>query len=199
MRYYIIIAFFVILVNIMAQPFPKLQTGPTPHAPNQKPPFSAYAVWDVAGDYSAYYQKYLNNTKILEDEHFSEKVLVSKTPQCTTYDLVFTHWLIGELFRLREQHYFGQSNGQALGLSHVLDAQTTVKVWVVKKFLRAETKDSWVGDNFNHLDVYIAFLEIAPQRTRLYYQIAIDADERRTLQSALQEAKDGLQNIYNLK
>lgn len=189
----------LLLPIIFSQPFPTLTFGPTPNMPNKVPPFSGYAVLDIPGNYTAHYTKYVNNTKILEDEHFDEKKLVSKTPQCTTYDLIFSHSIVGELFRLREQHYAMKGNGQSLGIAHVLSPQTTTNVWIVKKFLRQETKSSWVGDHFKYLDSYIMFIELDPQHTRLYYQIAISADERNLLFEVIEEAKKGVRNIYALK
>ncbi len=194
------IVFFLVIPIAFGQPFPKIVVAPTPGVANEHPPFSAYAVQDVAGDYEYYHDLYMQNTERLEDDHFDRKINVLIGKKRSVIQLVFTHWLAGELFRLQEEHQKLEVDPRTIGLSHIArDLGSLTQLWEVKKYLMKDTKSGWVGDNFIHLEVYIAFIQLPGNRTRIYYQIAVDAQDRQTLQASSDEAKTGLENILRCK
>ena len=166
---------------------------------NKKPPFCAYGMVDVKGNYEKYYQAYKNNTKALEDDHFDEKVEKLKGKKSVTYQLIFRHWLIGELFRIQEVHKkMDNAKWWIISENLVFKGKKNASLWFIKKELLKKTKSGWVGSKFKHLVVNIAFVEMSNNQTRIYYRMEIDAKEKRTLKATKNEVYKGINNILKL-
>jgi hypothetical protein len=174
---------------------------PLPSVVNEKEArYAAYAVVDVDGNYEDYYKAYKQNTKSLEDEYFSRKVTIFEKESSACYQLLFTQWFIGELFRLQEDHE-KQTNSKLAIISRNLafEGQKEATLWKVQKYLLPKTKSSWVGEKFRYLDAYIAFIDMGKGRTRIFYRMALDAHERRSVKAVEQEAREGIANILKCK
>ena len=162
--------------------------------------YSAYGVVDVHGDYRNYHQLYQSNTEKLEDDHFSRKVALLRSKTTVHYDLIFTHWLIGEIFRLREEHVkIERSRLAVISRRFTFDGRDAASMWKVRKYLRTDTKSSWVGDRFRYLDIYIAFIDMGTNRTRIFYRMILDAEDKRNQQAVNDEVRSGIANILKCR
>ncbi len=194
------VSFLLFNMLLFGQSIGNITVGTPPGVSNQKPPFCAYSVADIAVSFEEMHNRYLRNTKKLEDEHYDETVLAEESENSVTYQLVFTHWLAGELFRLEEIHTkWKNTSASKLKIDHILPNNPNINAWTIEKTLMKSTKNSWVGDKFNELDIYIIFVELQPKLTRIYYQIAVDAEERRTLEASKKAARNGITDILNCK
>ncbi|NUM34958.1 MAG: hypothetical protein HUU50_10470 [Candidatus Brocadiae bacterium] len=181
----------------------KIFVYPWPSFANTSAPFCVYGLVDAPGDYEEYYLAYRENTSKIEDDHYKRKEKVAQEGEKTTYHLVFTHWVIGELFRLEEIHEkVAVDSGpmmQIVSYSLSYPGLQKTNLWMVRKCLLEKSKSSWVGDKFKHLQIEIAFINMGQNRTRIYLRMELDAEGKRSLEKVEQEAFKALANILQCK
>ncbi len=162
---------------------------------------SAFGLVDVHENYEQIYYAYRNNTKLIEDDHFSKKVTISQKTQKNffQYQLIFRHWFVGELFRLEEKHQklFAQ---KWWGLNREIAFPNPEKadMWLIHKYLMPETKDSWVGDNFKYMRIELRFMDLGENKTRLYFHIVVDSKGNRTLEEVKGTVRGAIQTILDI-
>lgn len=173
---------------------------PFPEHPNKELPFFAYAMADVEGNYEDYFNTYKNNTKALEDKHYKRTETISQEKDKTTYQLVFTHWLVGELFRFEEVHTkLPKSQGWMIRKTLAFEGKEEAPIWLVTKKLMKETKSKRVGDDFKHMEMTLSFIDMGENRTRLYSTLSIDSKETKTLEATIRDVKNGVSDVIRLK
>ncbi len=195
-----LLLFFCSLAFSQAVAPEKIVVFPWPGAANTSAPFSVYGLVDAPGSYEDYYIAYKDNTQKIEDDHYKRKEKISQEGEKSTYQLVFTHWIIGELFRLEEIHEkLPLSSGAMISYTLSYPGVEKAALWMVKKSLLEKTKSSWVGDKFKHLKMEIAFIDMGKDRTRIYLYMELDAEGKRTLKAVEQEVFDAIANILQCK
>lgn len=169
-----------------------------PKSNTKKPPFTAYGMVDLDGDYGKYYSTYKNNTKTLEDSHFKRKVKSSAKGKPLDYELVFTHWLIGEIFRIKEEHRKAEISNWVTVHNLSFPGKQKAMAWTVTKYLMKKTKSGWVGDKFKEMKVTIHFIEMGKNKTRIYYKMKLDAHGERSLIKVKTAVNNSIRNIIRL-
>lgn len=161
---------------------------------------SAYGIMDVDFDYQKLYEAYCNNTSEMENSHFSEKVVVDKNEENNYYlfHLVFKHWFTGLLFKFSEEHRKLSNSWWPMTLDFEFSGQKNGNMWVVDKSLIPETKSSWVGDNLKTFFVYLAFIDMGKNKTRLYCHMIVDAKGCRKVEEVKHEIVRALEKIIEL-
>ena len=164
--------------------------------------YSSYGLVDVSGDYKSYYEGYKENTEIFERERYKRKIVIFEKETSACYQLVYSHWFIGQLFRFQEDHeknLYPQSQLNVISRSIVWQGVKEAEAWVVHKYLLPETKSSNVGDKLRHLDVYIAFINMGENKTRIFYHITFDSEGKRSVEAAKKEVDQDLKAIIKYR
>ncbi|WP_372367836.1 hypothetical protein [Candidatus Uabimicrobium sp. HlEnr_7] len=159
---------------------------------------SVSGIVDLDIGYEKLHSIYINNTKKIESSHFSKKINIKNDKKTALYHLVYTHWLVGELFKLEEKHQ-KINKGWWLNTSEVVfPSNKKTEMWVVNKYLLKKTKHSWVGDNLEHLEMMFVFIKMGKKKTRLFFHMIVNAEGCRTTDECKEQTGKILNKILCL-
>lgn len=159
---------------------------------------SIHGMVDLELDYNTLHSIYTKNTKEIENGYFSQKITVEKKDDEALYHIVYDHWLAGELFKLEEKHQKVNRKWWPCSTEIVFPKKEKTDMWIIEKSLIIDTKNPWIGNRLEHLQMMFAFIDMGNDQSRLFFHMVVDAEGCRTTEECKEQMRDTLERILSL-